>query len=138
MNNTRNVSTPSLHVFFLLFHIMMIWRNSNINLHNIYYVQRRQRKREMRSWLFFMCFKCTYKLLCPVALLFIHHFIIKCVHHLLCAFKTWFQCFMTCARNWHRKLNRQLIMPGVWMQIKCILLHSCKSHGIWRIWLHFR
>ena len=100
MNNTRNVSTPSLHVFFLLFHIMMIWRNSNINLHNIYYVQRRQRKREMRSWLFFMCFKCTYKLLlCPGALLFIHHFIIKSLHHLLSALKTWYQLFMTCDKG---------------------------------------
>ena len=54
----------------------------------------------MRSWLFFMCFKCTYKLLlCPGALLFIHHFIIKSLHHLLSALKTWYQLFMTCDKG---------------------------------------
>ena len=74
-----------LHVFFALFQLHDDFADSNNNTYVAPFIMYTySRKGKYGRELFFVCFKCTYKLLlCPVALLFIHHFIIKGVHHLL-------------------------------------------------------
>ena len=70
----------------------------------IMHSHRRKQKGKYGRDCFSCVFKCTYKLLlCPVALLFIHHFIIKGVDHLLSCVENvilkWFM--MTCDKgNW--------------------------------------